>query len=226
VTDIQSTLNGILSTLECHFNLSGTEQLISVPDFFMTESYINKVWASDSYRKAQINVIDMRSTHGIWMLHCCVYPHINNNGPIFGFDVFAGKSKITGCFHDFSPTSKQNHEMINWFENATKNTSWNKQRTLPDWALSIFSKNIIAASNVQEELELMQIKNILETTSRYYIENISRYCELTINNTDIQNYYCSQQKQNQHNKRVLVGLGLSEEHAELYISDFLFPEIK
>ena len=42
-------------------------------------------------------------TQRLYMTHICVFPNFNNNAPIYGFDIIAGK-KQTGAFHDYSPT--------------------------------------------------------------------------------------------------------------------------
>ena len=62
--------------------------------------WINRVWQSESYRRAHIDVVDARESKGLWMMHCCVFPRLDNNGPIFGLDVIAGKRKITGFFQE------------------------------------------------------------------------------------------------------------------------------
>jgi hypothetical protein len=49
------------------------------------------------------------------MMHCCIFPHTHNSSPIYGFDVIAGKNKITGCFHDYSKTNDADHPMMQWF---------------------------------------------------------------------------------------------------------------
>ena len=63
--------------------------------------WINRVWANDNVRRAHIDVVDARESKGLWMMHVCCFPVLNNDGPIYGFDVIAGKNKMTGAFHDF-----------------------------------------------------------------------------------------------------------------------------
>ena len=82
---------------------------------FDQPGWINLVWASDKFRRAHIDVVDARNTKGLWMMHCCIFPHTDDFSPIFGFDIIAGKNKITGAFHDFSSTGNLNHPMIDWF---------------------------------------------------------------------------------------------------------------
>ena len=42
------------------------------------------------------DVVDARESKGLWMMHVCIFPNLDNNGPIYGFDVIAGKNKMTG----------------------------------------------------------------------------------------------------------------------------------
>ena len=40
----------------------------------------------------------------VWMDRPCMFiSELTNGGPIYGFDIIAGKNKVTGAFHDFSP---------------------------------------------------------------------------------------------------------------------------
>ena len=103
--------------LEDQFNATGTVVNEDNNDRFSHKGWIHRVWESKTYRRAHIDIIDERNTRGLWMLHCCIFPHIHNPAPIFGFDVVAGRNKITGCFHDYSPAGDTEHPMIKWFEN-------------------------------------------------------------------------------------------------------------
>ena len=169
-----------------------------------------------------VNIIDAMDSRGLWMMHCCIYPHYNNPAPIFGFDVFAGKNKITGCFHDFSPVV-DNHQLSIWFSDESAKLDWNKKRELPDWGKRIFSDSIIAAGNVQSDEELNQISETITSTLNTYLSSLE-----DTNNTsdDISNkhkYYVENQRLNPHNPKVLMMLGLSEEEAVEYINNCLFP---
>ena len=54
--------------------------------------------------QSPIDVVHARDSKGLWMMHVCVFPQLNNNGSIYGFDVIAGKSQNDWCF-DFSASS-------------------------------------------------------------------------------------------------------------------------
>jgi hypothetical protein len=55
-------------------------------------SWVNRVWRNDYLRRCHIDVVDARATKGLWMMHVCCFPNINNDAPIYGFDVIAGKN--------------------------------------------------------------------------------------------------------------------------------------
>ena len=139
------------------FNKTGTEVFEPGMDRFNSPGWVNRVWSSASYRRAHVDVVDARETKGLWMMHCCIFPHTHNPAPIFGFDVIAGKNKITGCFYDYSAAGDKDHAMMDWFADEAQKLEWNKTRKLPDWAERIFSPSMVAAGNVSDEEELAQI---------------------------------------------------------------------
>jgi phycocyanobilin:ferredoxin oxidoreductase len=194
-------------------------------DRFNQPGWVNRVWTSDNYRRAHIDVVDARETKGLWMMHCCVFPHTHNPAPIFGFDVIAGKNKITGCFIDYSPGGDKEHPMLDYFADEAQKLEWNKVRKLPDWAERIFSGSMIAAGNVQKQEELDQIVQFAKDSINHYLETVGETNNTANNTKEEQNYYAYNQKQNPHTPRVMASLGLNEEDVRVFIQDCLFPEI-
>ncbi len=215
----------IQNLLEKEFNRTGIETNEPGMHRFNQSGWVNKVWTSDSYRRAHIDVVDARSTKGLWMMHCCVFPHIHNPAPIFGFDVIAGKNKITGCFIDYSPTVDKQHPMIEYFGEEVSRYEWIKKRDLPDWAQRIFSPHMVAAGNVSEDEELSQISSLANILVNHYLETVGETNHAVPDATFEQNYYAQNQKQNPHTPRVMASLGLDEEDVRVFIQDCLFPEI-
>lgn len=208
------------SSLADTFDRYGTEDKTPEMAFFNKPGWSNRQWTGLHFRSAQINSV---ITENIYMMHSCVYPQYNSSAPIFGFDVFAGKTKITGVFHDFSPTLDHNNPMISWFEQQVVNTQWDKTRTLPDWALAIFSPNIVAVGNLSDGPELNAVIELVNNSVGYYFNNLQLYHNKHINNIVFQKYYCEKQKENPHNAPVLRRLGLSVEQVNQYIDTCLFP---
>jgi phycocyanobilin:ferredoxin oxidoreductase len=223
---VWDTLIDIQHLLEETFNQTGIEVSEPGMDRFNQPGWVNRVWTSFKYRRAHVDVVDARESKGLWMMHCCIFPHIHNPAPIYGFDVIAGKNKITGCFHDYSPAGDPQHPMIDWFGNEVAKLEWRRERELPDWAQRIFTKHMVAAGNVQDEAELQQITNLAKTTLAHYLDTVGETNNTAVNTTLDQNFYAQNQKQNPHTPRVMVSLGLSEEDVGIFIQECLFPEIR
>lgn len=223
-SNVWNTLIKIEQYFEQQFYATGS--IIQEPgmDRFNQPGWINKVWKSSSYRRAHIDVVDARESKGLWMMHCCVFPYTHNPAPIFGFDVVAGKNKITGCFYDFSPTTDKEHPLLDWFAHDVAELKWKKTRTLPDWAERIFSQNMIAASNVNSEEELEQIFNMAKRGINQYLDSVKE-TNGTSDSRDAQNFYAFNQKQNPHTPKVMASLGLNEEDVKVFIQECLFPEL-
>ena len=225
-SNVWDTLVGIQDAFISEFNRTGTEVFETGMDRFNQPGWINRVWTSDRYRRAHVDVVDARETKGLWMMHCCVFPHTHNPAPIFGYDVVAGKNKITGCFHDFSPAGDDEHPLIDWFAEEAAKLSWNKTRKLPEWAERIFTGSMIAAGNVQDENELKQLTDMATYNLKVYLDSVADSNNTANNTTVNQNYYAQNQKMNPHTPKVMVSLGLSEEDVQVFIQDCLFPEIR
>jgi len=115
VSQVWDTLNSVQEYFTEQFIETGTEVFETGMDRFNQPGWVNRVWTSELYRRAHIDIVDARDSKGLWMMHCCVFPHTHNPAPIFGFDVIAGKNKITGCFMDYSPAGDHQHPMLGWW---------------------------------------------------------------------------------------------------------------
>ena len=225
MSKVWDTLINIQHLLETEFGRTGIEIFEPGMDRFNQPGWINRVWTSDLYRRAHVDVVDARDQKGLWMMHCCIFPHTHNPAPIYGFDVIAGKNKITGCFHDYSSAGNPNHPMIQWFGEEVAKLEWRRERELPEWAQRIFTKHMVAAGNVQDEAELEQITNLARTTLAHYLETVGETNNTVISTKYEQNFYAQNQKQNPHTPRVMASLGLDEEDVRVFIQECLFPEI-
>ena len=189
--------------------------------------WVNRTWKNKDVRRAHVDVVDVRDSKKLWMMHVCLFPELTNGGPIYGFDIIAGKNKVTGAFHDFSPLLQKEHPLTEWFKEEVKWYKPSKERELPDWAKAIFSGGMIAAGNVQEEKELNQICTMAVSNLANYIDKIRNHHGESKKEDVIkaQNYYCEHQQQNPHTPRVMQTLGLPEEDIKLFCQDNLFPKI-
>lgn len=223
---VWDTLIEVKDLFISEFDRTGREIFEPGMDRFNQPGWINRVWTSEDYRRAHVDVVDARDSKGLWMMHCCIFPHLKNSAPIFGFDVIAGARKITGCFYDYSPTVEEDHPMIEHFAYETRKLEWNKTRKLPDWAERIFSPFMVAAGNVQDEAELAQIVQMAKDGVKHYLGTVGEFNGTADNAKDSHNYYAQNQKQNPHTPRVMASLGLNEDDVKVFIQDCLFPEIR
>jgi phycocyanobilin:ferredoxin oxidoreductase len=211
------------------FNEQATE--IDEPglDYFNRpdSGWINRVWANDYVRRAHIDVVDARDSKGLWMMHVCIFPQLNNPAPIYGFDVIAGKNKMTGAFHDFSPSADPDHPMIQGYYESVEHFVPEKQRELPEWARNIFTGKMLAAGNVKTDEEATEIIRIALDNLHAYFDEVG----LTDGEGDptivapCQDYYCHNQQQNPHTANVMKSLGLPEEDVDRFCTDMLFPKL-
>ena len=194
---------------------------------FNNNLWINRVWRNNDVRRAHIDVVDARDSKGLWMMHVCVFPVLNNDSPIYGFDVIAGKTKMTGAFHDFSASSTFDHRMIDGYKEAVADFIPKKQRQLPEWATNIFTDKMLAAGNVNTEEEAVAIIELAQNNLRAYFDEVGEFTGYGNRDEVIaaQNYYCHNQQQNPHTPRTMKSLGLDEADVDKFCTDMLFPKI-
>ena len=198
------------------------EETFDDPEF----GWLNRVFRGEHFRRAHIDSVDARDSKGLYMTHICVFPNYNNDAPIYGFDIICGKNKVTGAFHDYSPTADWRHPMVDLFGEFVQDLEWKKERQLPDWAQAIFSKHMVAASNVRIE-EMQQVVTMALDNLDTYLAELPTYTTSSVDSALIrakQNRYCYYQKQNPHTPKVMESLGLDPEDVRTFIDECLFPE--
>jgi hypothetical protein len=185
----------------------------------------NNLWSSNRYRRAHVEIVDNRETHGIYILHTTIFPHLNDPSPIFGFDAVCGKNKITGAFHDFSWAGDKHSFMWLWFNAQASGLEWNKPRELPEWARMIFSPAMVAAGNLQEDAEIDQLCELAKNTLDFYLDKVGVDQQDVASYEMAQNRYCHWQKQNPHVVRSMVSMGVPEDTMKQFVEEVLFPEL-
>jgi hypothetical protein len=226
-SEVWDTLIDIQDHLIDKFKSTGVEIHEHGMDRFNQPGWVNRVWTSETYRRAHIDVVDARESKGLWMMHCCVFPHLTNNGPIFGLDVIAGERKITGFFHDYSRTVTATHPMIEAFGDEVSKLEWRKERELPEWAQAIFSPHMVAAGNVNSKEELQQLLDLSLDSIGAYLTDIGDFNKTSTHEKgkEAQNRYAHFQKQNPHTPRTMTSLGLNEDDVRIFVQECLFPDI-
>ena len=218
--DVWGRISHLAEQFNHKLSLSGDMRSVDNPNF----DWDNTIYRNNYYRRAHVEVVDRRTTHKIYILHCTVFPHFNDPSPIFGFDAICGPSKITGAFLDYSSAGDSNHSMMQWFADQVVELSWSKPRTLPDWAQKIFSKNMVAAGNINSEQELDLLCQLALKTFDYYLNNVGYTQESGSDYHMIQNRYCHCQKQNPQVVKSMVSMGVPEPVIREFVEHILFPE--
>lgn len=183
----------------------------------------NRLWRDRTFRRAHLDIVDARDTRKLYMMHLTVFPHRNDPAPVFGFDIIAGPSKVTGLFHDFSPIGGDT-PLDAWFRAAVRDVAWSKQRDLPPWAKAIFNPHMVAAGNVHDPAELDGLLKLVRANLSHYLNRVGSGD--TSDYTAQQNRYCANQKQNPHTPRVMEALGFEPKVVHEFIHTCLFPEIQ
>ena len=65
---VWDTLIEIQHLLESSFDATGKEIFEPGMDRFNQPGWVNRVWSSDSYRRAHVDVVDARESKGLWMM--------------------------------------------------------------------------------------------------------------------------------------------------------------
>lgn len=170
----------------------------------------NHRFIGPSFRLAHIELFNQDR---FCVVHACVFPRATDPAPIYGFDVIAGESKITGVFMDLSPTAGDPYPFTQ--------LDIGRSRDRPEWG-QIFSPYWLACRPTYDEMMVIsdEAVKVLET----YLPTLGNVGDpLAIK--DGQNRYCLNQQKNEHTRKALVKL-LGEQGADEFMSDILFPTIK
>lgn len=184
-------------------------------------NHTNKFYRSDKVDLAHISVIDMRKEKKMWMMHVACFSKPEYQMPIYGFDVIVGAKKVTGCFHDMSPTSSLPSKASKEFANLVEHYIPKRERELPPWAKEIFSGSMVVAGATKEPREIDQLCYMgQENLFSWFLDNTT--VERNTSPDDIETYnsaltkYCDNQLKNTNSKNVMISLGLDEDYVNRF----------
>lgn len=172
-------------------------------------------WENHRFRSPRFRLahVEIFNQDRFCVVHCCVFPHVNDPSPIYGFDVIAGESKVTGVFMDLSPVVEGNTSPFLQIDVG-------KARERPEWG-EIFSPHWLACRPSPEEM--IMIGNEAVRVLVHYLASLG-----DVGNRDTivagQNRYCLNQRKNEHTRRALARL-LGPHRAEEFMDQILFPTI-
>ena len=184
-----------------------------------TGNHINKVYRSKKVDLAHISVIDMRAEKKMWMMHVACFAKPNFPMPIYGFDVIVGKNKVTGCFHDMSPTLGKLLPSIAFeeFKQTVAPFIPKRERELPPWAKEIFSNHMVVAGATDEPKEIENLchmgrENLYSWFSEVDAKQANHFPDIVQTYNTALTKYCDNQLKNTNSKNVMVSLGLEEDY--------------
>lgn len=185
------------------------------------EGHKNLFFSSNKLEMGHISIIDKRESKGMWMMHVCAFAKPEYPMPIYGFDVICGKNKITGCFHDMSPTvtTDQTKKIEENYVKLVEYFIPERERPLPEWAQEIFSDKMLAVGNVTKKQEISALVffgminlNVwfsgLNTVNKSFDQEVINAHEMA------KSKYCFNQLQNVNSKNVMVSLGLKKSYVD------------
>jgi phycocyanobilin:ferredoxin oxidoreductase len=185
-------------------------------------TWTNLLLTSPSFRHAHVETFGVPGR--ISVLHVCIFPHHDDPGPIFGFDMIAGHSKVTGIFLDLSGTiSNLPVPRLRDVVESDALAEFVERRPLPAWG-TIFSPDVLAIRPVNSteiekglQLGLRALGGFLS-----HAKSPSKSSSAAIGAG--QQRYIDAQRQNEHTFRMLSGF-VGMERARKFIDETLFPSL-
>ena len=190
--------------------LNTTISLVPNAEPVPTKDYgwANHRWTSPRFRMAHVEIFNQDR---FMVVHCCVFPHVSDPSPIFGFDAIAGEHKVTGLFWDLSPTVTATQPF------ASTHGLVNRER--PQWG-DIFSQHWVACRPSPEQL--VEIGTDAARVLSTYLTSLATEQGDPTAIALAQDRYCLQQRRNEHTVRAIVNL-LGQDLANEFITTVLFP---
>lgn len=201
------------------------ERLDTYSDSIWHRNHINKFYFSSRIEMAHTSVIDLREERGLWMMHTALFAKDEYPMPVYGFDVICGERKVTGCFHDISPTGSKS-EINEVWKNISLDFAPAKNRKLPEWA-NFFSDNMIVMGATDDMKEIQRVCEIGYLTAKAWFDQLEK-TELANQGEAWQHYlgksnYCQGQLKNERSKTVLANvLGMDKDYVERF-KNIQFP---
>jgi len=166
---------------------------------------------------ANISIIDMREEKKMWMMHIACFSKLSFPMPVYGFDVICGKNKVTGCFHDMSPTLEKSNAEAR-FEEIVKPYVPKRERELPPWAKEIFSPYMVIAGATSDEQEIKNLSKMGKENLLIWFDELENRTPSTKTSDYLKSLskYCTNQLANTNSKNVMISLGLEEDYVNKF----------
>lgn len=177
----------------------------------------NLIGRAPGFRRAHLEVLEVPGR--LLVLHCCIFPHLDDASPVFGFDVVAGPARVTGLFLDLSPVLPGDP-----VPRLGPLAGFAERRARPDWG-DIFSDDFLAirpADAAELTRATMVAGAACEAMLARLVAGHGRGAPAERVRAG-QARYVAGQRRNPHTQRMLAGL-VGVEPAARFIAEALFPE--
>jgi phycocyanobilin:ferredoxin oxidoreductase len=179
----------------------------------------NTLLRAQRFRRAHVELFSVPGR--VCVLHVCVFPHLDDPAPIFGFDMIAGPARVTGLFLDLSPvTAAPPAPRLRDFARPDSLDNFAAPRALPDWG-DIFSPDVLAIRPADGD-EIVRAIALARRALEGVLALPRRRDGPSRDIAAGQNRYCLGQLRNTHTPRMLAGF-IGAAPARRFIAEVLFP---
>jgi hypothetical protein len=182
----------------------------------------NAIFAGPLLRRAHVELFEVEALFSV--VHVCIFPHLSDPAPIFGFDMIGGRAQATGAFLDFSAATPA--PPVPALGDAVPQAAiagFAHRRERPDWG-DIFSADFLAIRPASPG-EAEAVLGIARAALLYYLQALSENPARQTDDAAVaggQAAYVQGQRLNPHTLRMLARY-TGEAAARRFIDDVLFP---
>lgn len=191
---------------------------LATPD---TLRWDNILLRARTFRRAHVETFDVPGRLSV--LHVCVFPHLDDPTPIFGFDMVAGSARVTGIFLDLSPVGLLPPvPSLSDVCDPQALAGFATPRSPPEWG-DIFSADLLAVRpDSLEEVGKTIALAMVALNGMLRAARLSTAAEAVV--AAGQARYIAGQRRNEHTLRMLAGF-IGHAAARRFIDEVLFPAV-
>lgn len=179
----------------------------------------NRIFTAAQFRRAHVERFEHDGHFAV--LHVCIFPHLTDAAPIFGFDMIAGRDVATGIFLDFSPAVPDGPNVALRDIIPPSARARFRARPAPEGWGSIFSPDFFAIRPASRG-DVTAALALAGTALDAYLECLGGGACGDPRAAAGQASYARGQRQNPHTLRMLARF-VGAESARHFIDEVLFP---
>lgn len=181
----------------------------------------NTLLRAPNFRRAHVETFEVPGRLSV--LHVCIFPHLDDPAPIFGFDMVAGSARVTGIFLDLSPIGQQPpRPSLRDMLGQDALAGFTGRRPPPEWG-DIFSGDLLAI-RPNDLGDVTRAIDMAKTALAGLLAAPRARAGGLATIAAGQERYIAGQRRNEHTFRMLAGF-VGATAAERFISEVLFPPV-